>query len=50
MLLRKRVSLSFDEVQTSQLHATIGTPLLVPVPKKVILREGYATLQTYSKK
>jgi hypothetical protein len=35
-----RLSFLSVEVQTSQSHAIIGTPLLVPVPRKVILREG----------
>ena len=40
MLLRKRLSFVFVEVQTLQWQAIIGTPLLVPVPRKVILRAG----------
>lgn len=40
MLLRSRLSLVFDEVHTSQPQATMGTPVLVPVPKKVILIGG----------
>jgi hypothetical protein len=40
MLERSRLSLLSLEVQTAQLQAIIGTPLLVPVPRKVILREG----------
>jgi hypothetical protein len=28
------------EVQTSQSHPIIGTPLLVPVPKKIIFSRG----------
>jgi hypothetical protein len=44
------VSFSSSDVQTSQPQATMGIPVLVPVPKKVIVNGGYATLQTYSKK
>jgi hypothetical protein len=32
--------LSSSELQTAQLQAIIGTPLLVPVPKKVIFNSG----------
>jgi hypothetical protein len=39
MLDRKRLSFLSDEVQTWQLQAIIGTPLLVPVPRKVMVRE-----------
>jgi hypothetical protein len=38
MLLRSLVSLGSEELHTWQLQATIGTPVLVPVPKKVILK------------
>jgi len=31
------------DVQTSQSQPIMGTPLLVPVPRKVILIGGYAT-------
>jgi hypothetical protein len=41
MLERSRLSFLSGEVQTSQSQPIIGTPLLVPVPKNVILREGY---------
>jgi hypothetical protein len=32
-----------EEVQTGHSQPIIGTPLLVPVPKKVILSGGYDT-------
>jgi hypothetical protein len=35
-LLRNRQSRESAEIQTGQLHPIMGTPLLVPVPKKVI--------------
>jgi hypothetical protein len=35
-----RLSFLSVDVHTSQLQAIIGTPVLVPVPRKVILREG----------
>jgi hypothetical protein len=35
------------DVQTSQSHAIIGTPALVPEPRKVILRGGQVTKQKY---
>jgi hypothetical protein len=34
------LSLGSVEVQTSQSHAIMGTPVLVPVPRNVILSEG----------
>jgi len=34
------LSLLLAEVQTSQSQAIMGTPLLVPLPRKVILRGG----------
>jgi hypothetical protein len=40
MLGRSRLSFLSVEVQTSQSQPIMGTPLLVPEPKKVILREG----------
>jgi hypothetical protein len=40
MLERKRLSFLSVEVHTSQSQAIIGTPLLVPVPRKVIFNEG----------
>jgi hypothetical protein len=40
MLGRNRLSFLSGEVHTSQLQAIMGTPLLVPEPRKVILREG----------
>jgi len=41
MLERRRLSFLSVEVQTSQSQPIMGTPLLVPVPRNVILREGY---------
>jgi hypothetical protein len=38
-LLLRRLSLGLADEHTSQSQAIIGTPLLVPVPKKVILME-----------
>jgi len=49
MLLLNRLSLGFFDVHTSQLHAIIGTPLLVPVPRKVIVMGGLFTAQSYAK-
>jgi len=40
MLGLSRVSFSSGEVHISQSQATIGTPALVPEPRKVILRGG----------
>jgi hypothetical protein len=40
MLLLSLLSFSFSEVQIAQLQAIMGTPPLVPVPKKVIRRSG----------
>jgi hypothetical protein len=40
MLERNLLSLLSGEEQTSQPQATMGTPLLVPVPRKVILSGG----------
>ena len=40
MLERRRLSFLSGEVHTSQEQATMGTPLLVPVPRKVILSCG----------
>jgi len=45
MLLRSLLSFLSVEVQTSQLQAIIGTPLLVPVPKNVIVSGGQITVQ-----
>jgi hypothetical protein len=45
MLGRKRLSFSSADVHTSQSHAIMGTPALVPLPKKIIVREGYATIK-----
>jgi hypothetical protein len=41
MLERSRLSFVSVELHTAQGHAIMGTPLLVPVPRKVILSEGY---------
>ena len=49
MLLRNRLSRRSAEAQTSQGQAIMGTPLLVPVPKNVIVRGGIVTAQTYTK-
>jgi hypothetical protein len=38
MLLRKRWSKTLVEVHTSHWQPTMGTPLLVPVPKNVTVR------------
>jgi hypothetical protein len=46
MLGRKRLSFSSIDVHTSQSQAIMGTPALVPEPKKVIVREGYATTKS----
>jgi hypothetical protein len=40
MELRSRLSFSLEEVQTAQSHAIMGTPLLVPVPRKVMVSGG----------
>jgi len=40
MLLRSRLSFELYEWHTSHGHAIIGTPLLVPVPKKVMVSGG----------
>jgi hypothetical protein len=40
MLGRKRLSFVSFDVHTSHSQAIIGTPVLVPVPRNVILREG----------
>jgi hypothetical protein len=40
MLVRRRLSFESGDVHTGQLQATIGTPVLVPVPKKVIFNGG----------
>jgi len=46
MLGRSRLSFASEDVQTSQSQAIIGTPLLVPVPRKVMVRGGYATTES----
>jgi hypothetical protein len=43
MLERKRLSFLSVDVHTSQEHAIMGTPLLVPVPRKVTLSGGVFT-------
>jgi hypothetical protein len=45
MLLRSRVSFSSIDVHTSQSQAIMGMPLLVPVPKKVMVNGGQITFQ-----
>jgi hypothetical protein len=40
MLDRNRLSFLLVDVQTEQLQAIIGTPVLVPVPKKVTFNGG----------
>jgi len=40
MLERKRLSFTSVDRQTSQSQATMGTPVLVPVPRKVMVKEG----------
>jgi len=47
MLLLKRLSFLLAEWQTSQGHAIMGTPLLVPVPRNVIFKGGECTGQKY---
>jgi hypothetical protein len=43
-LLRSLLSLEFAEVHTSHWQAIMGTPLLVPVPKKVMVNGGEITV------
>src|SRR5579859_120593 len=43
MLERSLLSLASVEAHTSQGHATMGTPVLVPVPRKVIFNGGFFT-------
>lgn len=43
MLDRNRLSFGSGEVHTSQSHPIMGTPLLVPVPRKVMVRGGQVT-------
>jgi len=45
MLLRNLLSLGFVDEQTSHGQAIIGTPVLVPVPKIVMLRVDWLTRQ-----
>ena len=45
MLLLSLLSFVLVDEQTVQPQAIIGTPLLVPVPKKVIFKEGKAIVQ-----
>jgi hypothetical protein len=44
MLERSRLSRGSGEAHTSQGHAIIGTPVLVPVPRKVIFNGGLFTM------
>jgi hypothetical protein len=50
ILGRSRLSFLSGEVHTSQSHAIIGTPALVPEPRKVILRGGQVTKQKYEQR
>ena len=43
MLLRSRLSFLSADVHTSQSQAIMGTPLLVPVPRKVMVNGGQIT-------
>jgi hypothetical protein len=45
MLERSRLSFLSGDAHTSQGQATIGTPVLVPVPRKVIFNGGLLTCQ-----
>ena len=49
ILLRKRLSRGSVDRQTAQVHPIIGTPELVPDPKKVICNSGTFTQQIYYK-
>ena len=40
ILERRRLSFLFADVHILHVQAIIGTPLLVPVPKNVIFKEG----------
>jgi hypothetical protein len=42
-LLRSLLSFLSEDVQTAQLQPIIGTPVLVPVPRNVIVRGGHVT-------
>jgi hypothetical protein len=42
MLLRRRLSRGSVDVQTSQEQPIMGTPPLVPVPRKVMVSPGKA--------
>lgn len=44
-----RLSFLFVDEHTSQLQPIMGIPPLVPVPRKVNVREGEATYQIYIK-
>jgi hypothetical protein len=46
MLERSRLSFWSPDRQTSQSQPIIGTPLLVPVPRNVMVRGGQVTLQS----
>jgi hypothetical protein len=45
MLLRKRLSLSSADVHTRQPQAIIGMPVLVPVPRNVMVSDELLTPQ-----
>jgi hypothetical protein len=45
MLVRNRLSRLSVDVQTVQLQPIMGTPLLVPVPRKVMVNGGCCTQQ-----
>jgi hypothetical protein len=45
ILLRKRLSFLLGDVHTAHSQPIIGTPLLVPVPRNVIVSDGCATFQ-----
>jgi hypothetical protein len=44
MLLRSRLSFGSSDLHTLHEQAIMGTPLLVPVPRKVIFIGGQSTL------
>jgi hypothetical protein len=45
MLVRSRLSFLLADVQTAQPQPIMGTPLLVPVPKNVMVNGGCCTQQ-----
>lgn len=47
ILLRNRLSFLLEEVQTGHSQAIKGTPLLVPVPRNVMVNGGHCTAQNY---